>query len=50
MHIRTPIYLGFARTALSLGFGLLIGIIGILIFEGIYILYLKNKGKSMLNE
>jgi hypothetical protein len=50
MHIRTPIYLGLARTALSLGFGLLIGIIGILVFEGIYILYLKNKGKSMLNE
>lgn len=50
MHIRTPIYLGLARTAYSLGFGLIIGIAGILVFEGIYILYLKNKGKSMMNE
>jgi hypothetical protein len=50
MHIRTPIYLGLARTVYSLGMGLVIGIIGILVFEGIYIIYLKNKGKSMMNE
>ena len=33
MHIRTPLYLGFARTGYSLLFGIVIGIIGILVFE-----------------
>jgi hypothetical protein len=50
MHIRTPIYLGLARTGYSLLFGLIVGIIGILVFEGIYTLLKKNKGKSLLNE
>ena len=33
MHIRTPLYLGFARTGYSLLFGILIGIVGIIVFE-----------------
>lgn len=33
MHIRTPLYLGFARTGYSLLFGIVIGIVGIIIFE-----------------
>jgi hypothetical protein len=39
MHIRTPLYLGFARTGYSLVFGLIIGVAGILIFEALYRLY-----------
>lgn len=41
MHIRTPIYLGFARTGYSLLFGLIIGIIGIVVFETVHWLYKK---------
>lgn len=41
MHIRTPLYLGFARTGYSLLFGIAIGIIGILIFELGHMLYKK---------
>jgi hypothetical protein len=41
MHIRTPLYLGFARTGYSLLFGILIGIVGILIFELGYMVYKK---------
>jgi len=41
MHIRTPLYLGFARTGYSLLFGIVIGIIGILIFEIGHMLYKK---------
>jgi hypothetical protein len=41
MHIRTPLYLGFARTGYSLLLGIAIGILGILIFEGVYRLYKK---------
>jgi len=43
MHIRTPLYLGFARTGYSLLFGIAIGILGILIFEGVYRLYKKHE-------
>jgi len=39
MHIRTPLYLGFARTGYSLLFGIIVGIIGIIIFEVAYRLY-----------
>jgi hypothetical protein len=39
MHIRTPLYLGFIRTAYSTLFGVLIGIAAILIFEGVRRLY-----------
>lgn len=41
MHFRTPLYLGFARTAYSFIGGLVIGIIGILVFEAAYRLYRK---------
>jgi hypothetical protein len=39
MHIRTPLYLGFARTGYSLVFGLILGVLGILLFELLYRLY-----------
>ncbi len=45
MHIRTPLYLGFARTAYSLCFGVIIGMIGIVLFELIYRLYKKAEVK-----
>ena len=41
MHLRTPLYLGFARTGYSVLFGIVIGIVAILVFEGIYVLYNK---------
>jgi hypothetical protein len=41
MHIRTPLYLGFVRTGYSLLFGIIIGIIGILIFEAGHAVYKK---------
>ncbi|MGI6731505.1 MAG: DUF5693 family protein [Anaerovoracaceae bacterium] len=41
MHIRTPLYLGFARTGYSLLFGIIIGIIIIFIFELMHKLYKK---------
>lgn len=49
MHIRTPLYLGFFRTGYSLLFGLIIGIIAILVFELGYIgynRYLKESFQS----
>lgn len=45
MHIRTPLYLGFVRTGYSLLFGIVIGIIGIAIFERIHKLYKKAEGR-----
>ncbi len=41
MHIRTPIYLGLARTGYSFLIGVIMGVLGILIFEGIYRFYKK---------
>jgi hypothetical protein len=41
MHIRTPLYLGFVRTGYSLLFGIVIGIVGILIFELGHMVYKK---------
>ena len=41
MHIRTPLYLGFARTGYSLVFAILVGIIGIIVFEIGHTLYKK---------
>jgi hypothetical protein len=41
MHIRTPLYLGFARTGYSLLFGIIVGIVGILTFEIGHLLYIK---------
>ena len=39
MHIRTPLYLGFIRTGYSLFFGIMTGLVGILLFEALYKLY-----------
>ena len=39
MHIRTPLYLGFARTGYSLLFGIVIGIVGIILFELGHMIY-----------
>jgi len=33
-HLRTPIYLSVARTLIGLGFGILLGLLAILVFEG----------------
>lgn len=41
MHIRSPLYLGLARTGYSLLFGILIGIVGLIVFEIGYRLYKK---------
>ncbi len=41
MHIRTPLYLGLARTGYSLVFGIILGVIGIFVFEMIYKIYRK---------
>jgi len=39
MHIRTPIYLGIYRTGFSLLFGIIIGLVCLLIFDALYKLY-----------
>jgi len=41
MHIRTPLYLGFMRTAFSFVLGLMIGALAIVVFEGLYRLWAK---------
>ena len=40
-HIRTPIYLSFARTVIALGFGIIIGCILVLICDLCYRLFVK---------
>ena len=40
-HIRTPIYLSFARTAIALGFGIIIGCVLVLICDLCYRLFVK---------
>lgn len=45
MHIRTPLYLGFIRTGYSMLLGIILGIVGILIFEAVYRTYKKYKGR-----
>ena len=45
MHIRTPLYLGFARTACSLALGILLGAVYIICFEALYRLSLKIRKK-----
>lgn len=42
MHIRTPLYLGFFRTGYSLIFGILLGIIAIIVFDQLYRLYIRG--------
>ena len=41
MHIRSPLYLGFVRTGYSLLFGILVGVVGVLVFELGYRIYKK---------
>lgn len=41
MHIRTPLYLGFARTAFSLIGGAVLGAVAILIMELLYSIYVR---------
>jgi hypothetical protein len=45
LHIRTPLYLGFARTGYSLAFGLILGAVAILIFELLHRLYARLKAR-----
>ncbi len=45
MHLRTPLYLGFARTACSLALGILAGVVFTLCFELLYRLYLRCREK-----
>jgi len=40
-HLRTPIYLSFARTIIALGFGIIIGSIAVFIINLIYKLFVK---------
>ena len=50
MHIRTPLYLGFYRTGYSLLFGFLLGVLGMLIFEGVHRMYKKIERQYRHNE
>jgi hypothetical protein len=45
MHIRTPLYLGFARTGYSLVFGWVLGVLGILVFELLHRLYRRAEAR-----
>lgn len=45
MHIRTPLYLGFARTACSLALGILLGTVYVLCFELLCRLWLRLRQK-----
>jgi hypothetical protein len=52
MHIRTPLYLGFVRTGLSLVFGIVVGIVYMVLFELCLRLYrlLEKKYGDMVRE
>jgi len=50
MHIRTPMYLGLARTGYSLLFGILAGIIGIIGFELVYRIYKRYERQRAADE
>jgi hypothetical protein len=45
MHLRSPLYLGFARTGYSFVFGLIIGLVGILLFELCHRLYRRLEAR-----
>lgn len=47
MHIRTPLYLGFARTGYSLILGLIIGAVAIVVFDILYRIYQKYFKKKV---
>ena len=52
-HLRTPLYLSLARTGYSILFGIVIGAIAVLAFEGLYRIYtkfLKTRIEASLNE
>lgn len=40
-HLRTPIYLSFARTVIALGFGIVIGCIAVLVIDLLYKIYAR---------
>lgn len=46
MHIRTPLYLGLVRTGFSLGFGILIGIVAVMVFHGLCTVW-ERLGRQM---
>lgn len=46
MHIRTPMELGFARTGYAAVFGIVLGIMYILILEGFYRIYRKRGSRN----
>ncbi len=48
-HIRTPLYLGVYRTGYGLLFGIILGILGVLLWEGCYRGYHKLYRKYMEN-
>ncbi|MBE6030101.1 MAG: hypothetical protein E7225_00700 [Clostridiales bacterium] len=45
MHIRTPLYLGFARTGYSLLGGAFLGVVAVLILEVLYQIYVRFFGR-----
>lgn len=49
-HLRAPIYLSVVRTFLAIGFGIVIGLIGMLVFEGGERLYKRIKRKYLAYE
>ncbi|MCH4889182.1 hypothetical protein EZV73_16420 [Acidaminobacter sp. JC074] len=49
-HLRAPIYLSIVRTLLGIGFGLVIGLIGILVFDGIIRLVKRIKKRYLAYE
>ena len=46
-HIRTPLYLGLYRTGYGVIFGVLIGIVGMLIFEGLNYIYVTWRKRQL---
>lgn len=46
-HIRTPLYLGLYRTGYGVILGIIVGIVGMLIFEGLHYLYVTWREKQL---
>ena len=40
-HLRTPIYLSFARTVIALGFGIAIGCVAVIIIDLLYKIFVR---------
>lgn len=49
-HLRAPIYLSVVRTLLAIGFGIVIGVVGMLVFEGGERLYKRFQRKYLAYE